>query len=80
LRNEIVWAMRTAIEASARDRVKQLAKVLRDAQTINEELYELRRYDLFPIPASHWPELSRLNEYSRLNQWLASAREAGWDV
>src|SRR5262245_58282512 len=79
----ILSEMRGKVEAAARDVVAKLGKTLRDAQALSDELAQLERYDFggdHSLPARHWPELSRGNEYSKANQWLAAAQAAGWDV
>jgi len=56
---------------------------LRGASALSDELATLERferYDLVAVPVRHWPELSRGNEYSKVNRWLAGAQVAGWDV
>jgi len=84
---ELRWViggeMKARVEAEARDIVKKLGAVLRDAQALSDELARLERYDFggdYSLPARHWPELSRGNEYSKANQWLAAAQAAGVDV
>jgi hypothetical protein len=72
--------LRPTIEAMARELVTKLAKTLRDASALSDELATLERferYDQVPIPVRHWRELVRLDEYSKISQWLSAAQAAG---
>ena len=82
LRNVLTWQMRGPIEASARELVQNLAKALRDASALNDQLAALERhvaFHLVDVPVRSWRELDRLNENSKLNLWLAAAQAIGWD-
>ena len=47
---------------------------------LNAELEGLGRCGFVTIPAAHWRELSSVDEYSRLRQWLDAAAAAGWEA
>jgi hypothetical protein len=83
LRYEIVCEVGANVETAAREVVSKLAKTLRDAAALSDQLATLERferYDQVPILVRHWEELSLLNEYSKISWWLSAAQAAGLDV
>jgi hypothetical protein len=76
LRNTLVWEMRATVETRAIEIVRALAQTLRDASKLNDELAILERFERYEsvaVPVRHLHELSGINEYSRVRQWLAAA-------
>lgn len=83
LRNTLVWAIGDPIKAAARDRIERLANVLRAASALSDELAALQHYEGYhglDVPVRSWPELTRLDETSKLNMWMGACAAAGWDV